>query len=109
MTLDFIDPSVFSWDQLVPEKLKGESGVTDVWIKNFGGLRIRQVVYSTNYVSDHWCDKGHVVYVVSGELIIKHKDNSELTIQSGATYVVGDNSMAHKAISKIGATVFIVD
>lgn len=109
MTISNVNPAVFSWDNLVAEKFQGESGHATVWTRNFGAIRIRQVIYSANYVADHWCDKGHIVYVISGQLIIEHKDNTELIINSGSTYVVGDDSMAHKAISTIGATVYIVD
>ncbi|MFN7133844.1 MAG: TRAP transporter large permease subunit, partial [Myxococcales bacterium] len=36
---------------------------------NIGDLRVRMVEYSPGYLADHWCDRGHVLFVVAGELM----------------------------------------
>lgn len=109
MTIENIIPKAFCWDNLESEKADGETGYTNIKTQIFGTIKLRQVEYSSNYMADHWCDKGHIVFVISGQLIIEHKDNTILTLNSGTSYVVGDNSMAHKATSISGATVLIVD
>ena len=109
MTLPPIPPTAFNWDDLVAETFPGASGHATVWTQNVENIRLRQVRYSAGYVADHWCDKGHVVFVVSGQLILEHKDHPARVIDQGSTYVVGDNSMPHKALSKTGATAWIVD
>ena len=109
MTLENINPTSFNWDDLVSEESGGETGYARIKTQVAGTIKIRQVQYSKNYLADHWCDKGHIVLVISGQLIIEHKDNTEIILNSGSTYVVGDNSMAHKAKSAEGATVLIVD
>lgn len=109
MTLENINPTSFHWDNLIAEKFDGESGCTIIKTQYVGTIKIRYVEYSANYLADHWCTKGHIVYVISGALIIEHNDKTELLLNHGSTYIVGDNSMAHKAKSVNGATVFIVD
>jgi hypothetical protein len=36
--------------------------------QQFGSIRVRRVDYSVGYVADHWCQKGHILLVVEGEL-----------------------------------------
>lgn len=109
MKLENINPTSFDWDDLAGERFEGETGYATIKAQHAGAIQLRQVAYSTNYLADHWCDKGHVVFVISGQLIIQHKDNTEIVLNSGSTYVVGDDSMAHRATSTSGATVLIVD
>jgi hypothetical protein len=37
--------------------------------KEAGNVRVRMVEYSPGYVADHWCERGHVVLVLEGELV----------------------------------------
>ena len=109
MTLENINPTSFNWDNLIAEKFDGETGYATIKTQIIGTIKLRQVEYSRNYLADHWCDKGHIIFVISGQLIIEHKDNTKLMLSNGSTYVVGDNSMAHKVKSTDGATVLIID
>ena len=109
MTIETINPILFHWDDLTAEQYEGETGSATIKAQSVGSIQIRQVTYSKNYLADHWCDKGHIVFVISGQLEIEHKDGKLFTLESGTTYVVGDNTMAHKARSDEGAVVLIVD
>lgn len=109
MKIETIYPTSFTWDNITSEKYEGDTGSATIKSQIVGTIQIRQVEYSKNYRADHWCDKGHIVFVVSGQLLIEHQDNTVHPLVSGATYVVGDNSMAHKAVSQEGALVLIVD
>jgi len=109
MTIDKFSPHSFNWDKIPSDKANGETGFAIIKSKSIGDIKVRQVEYSNNYLADHWCDKGHIVFVVDGQLIIEHKDNSSHTMNSGMTYLVGDNSMSHKARTISGATVIIID
>ena len=46
----------------------GETGQALWRTLNIGDLRVRLVEYTPGYLADHWCDRGHVLYVVEGEL-----------------------------------------
>jgi hypothetical protein len=109
MNIGKINPTAIYWDKINSETFNGETGFTVVKSQSFGDMKIRQVEYSANYLADHWCEKGHVVFMVSGQLMLEHIDGSVLEMNGGSTYVVGDNTMAHRARSNSGALVLIVD
>ncbi|MBK6953067.1 MAG: DHCW motif cupin fold protein [Crocinitomicaceae bacterium] len=109
MNLDKFLPVSFDWNAVPNEKAVGMRGFTSTKIKTFGNVTVRRVEYSPEYVADHWCDKGHVIFILEGQLIVEHKGGSIHSLHAGMVYMVGDDSRAHKAKSKNGAVVFIVD
>jgi hypothetical protein len=77
---------------------------------NIGDLRVRMVEYSQGYLADHWCDRGHVLYVVSGELDTELRDGRKFKLLPGMSYQVSDfGDAAHRSSTITGATLFIVD
>jgi quercetin dioxygenase-like cupin family protein len=72
-------------------------------------VRIRLVTYSPNYLADHWCSKGHIIFCVEGEMETELENGTKHLLQKGMLYTVGDNSDAHRSFSKDGCTLFIVD
>lgn len=97
------------WSNVEPTEHKGDPG-TAIWrTARLGEIRVRVVEYSPGYVADHWCAKGHVVYVLAGEIIIQQRDGTKVTLSAGMSYTVGDDSDAHRSYSPTGAKLFIVD
>ena len=85
--------------------------VTD-WseVAETGDIRIRQVEYSPGYLADHWCDRGHILYVLEGELVSELKDGRKTTMRAGMSYQVSDfGDAAHRSSTETGAKLFIVD
>jgi hypothetical protein len=74
-----------------------------------GTVRIRMVEYSPGYVADHWCERGHVVLVLDGELVTELRDGRTFTLTPGQSYVVADHDGAHRSRTQAGARIFIVD
>ena len=58
---------VTDWNMVSSTTHQGETGVAIWRTLQLGGLRIRIVEYSENYLADHWCEKGHIVYCLEGE------------------------------------------
>ena len=87
----------------------GETG-TAIWktIK-YGDLRIRVVEYSAGYNANHWCDVGHILFCLEGELISELSDGSTHQLKAGMSYQVSNNMSRHRSYSEAGATLFIVD
>ena len=98
------------WGRQAAEKHPGELGMS-VWrTREAGGLRTRIVLYSPGFRSDHWCERGHVLFVLEGELTVDLKDGRSFTFQPGQGFVAGDEpANPHRARSGPGARVFIVD
>lgn len=97
------------WSTVEAEQHKGTSGTASWKIFHMGDIRIRMVEYSANYVADHWCSKGHIIFCVEGEMLTTLKDGREFSLLAGMSYHVGDNCEEHSSSSKEGCSLFIVD
>ena len=109
MNLDHFLPVSIDWNALPNEKVNGASGFATIKSCSFGAVKIRLIEYSQNYTADHWCSKGHIVYLIKGALSIEHDDLSIHVLSSGMTYIIGDNTLPHKATSEHGARALIID
>jgi hypothetical protein len=67
------------------------------------------VEYSAGYVADHWCEKGHVLLCLEGELVTALADGRIFTLRPGMSYQVADLAEAHRSQAPDGAKLFIVD
>ncbi len=74
-----------------------------------GDIRLRQVEYAPGYLADHWCEKGHIVVVLEGELVIELRDGRRFVLRPGMSCHVADGREPHRASSTTGARLFIVD
>lgn len=77
-----------------------------IWVND---IRIRKVDYSADYMADHWCEKGHIIFCISGEMTTELSDGRKMNLTAGMSYQVGDGSNAHRSFSKTGCCLFIVD
>lgn len=109
MTLDSIPFTTTYWDQIIPTTHPGETGFALWRTQTFGDIRVRMVDYSPDYLADHWCEKGHVILCLEGELITELADGRTFTLTPGISYQVGDGTAAHRSRTITGARLFIVD
>jgi hypothetical protein len=109
MTIADTPFQTIDWAAVEPVAFPGETGVAQWRTRNFGDIRVRIVDYSPGYKADHWCEKGHVILCVEGELHTELKDGRIEVLRPGMTYQVGDGSAAHRSFSPTGAKLFIVD
>jgi len=97
------------WDSVEKTEHSGETG-TAIWQTiQFEGLRIRLVEYSNNYLADHWCQLGHLVYCLEGEFITELSSGQRIKLSKGDTYVVSDQLSSHRSFSENGTKLLIVD
>jgi quercetin dioxygenase-like cupin family protein len=102
--------TVTDWKNVEPTRHKGDSGEALWRTLNIGDLRVRMVEYTPGYVANHWCDRGHVLYVLEGELETELKDGRRFTLKPGMSYQVSDHGdAAHRSATTTGAKLFIVD
>jgi hypothetical protein len=97
------------WSTVAPERHDGDAGFATWRTRQFGPIRVRMVEYSPGYVSDHWCEKGHILLCLDGELHTALKDGRKFTLKPGMSYQVADGAEAHRSIAPTGARLFIVD
>ena len=98
------------WASVPETRHPGETGFATWRTINVGDIRIRRVDYSPGYLADHWCDRGHVLYVLDGVLETELKDGRRFTLTPGQSYQVSDfGDAAHRSSTRTGAKLFIVD
>lgn len=101
--------AITDWDTIEPTEHPGETGVARWRTRHFGPIRVRMVEYSAGYVADHWCEKGHILLCIAGEMETELRDGRRFHLRPGISYQVADHADAHRSYSAAGATLFIVD
>ena len=97
------------WSSVEKTEHKGEIGTSYWRTRNFGAIRVRMVDYSPGYRADHWCQKGHILLCLEGELHTELEDGRRFVLGPGMSYQVADGAERHRSSAPKGATLFIVD
>ncbi len=109
MIIDSVPFMTTDWTQVPETEHRGESGMAYWRTLEIGNIRVRMVRYSAGYRADHWCNRGHVLLVLSGELETELEDGSRHRLGPGMSYQVASGANAHRSHTTQGATLFIVD
>lgn len=101
------------WSKIAETRHRGDAGEAIWRTCTFGPegnpIRVRMVEYTPGYVSDHWCEKGHILLCIAGELETTLADGRVFLLKPGVSYQVADGAEPHRSKSPGGATLFIVD
>lgn len=97
------------WSQVQRSEHPGESGIAYWQTQLLGNIRVRMVEYTSGYVADHWCTKGHILLCVEGTLETELEDGRRFILEHGMSYHVADNAEPHRSRTPMGAKLFIVD
>lgn len=97
------------WKLIPRTEHTGETGVAYWQTLQFDGLRVRIVEYSAGYVADHWCQKGHIVHCLEGEVVNEQEDGRRSILTPGMSYVVSDELSSHRSVTRTGAKLLIID
>ena len=106
MTLPF---ETIDWSALPATQVRGTTGTATMRIVQHEGLRIRMVEYSAGYLADHWCELGHLVFVLEGELINEHEDGTVNMLTAGMSYHVSDGLSSHRSLTNGPVKMLVVD
>jgi quercetin dioxygenase-like cupin family protein len=110
MRLEGIAFQVVDWTEAAQTESPGEAGRALWRTVEQGNVRVRFVEYSAGYVADHWCERGHVLLVLDGELVTELRGRRQFVLRAGDCYLVADGPEgAHRSRSPGGARLFIVD
>ncbi|MBL8674943.1 MAG: DHCW motif cupin fold protein [Rhodospirillales bacterium] len=97
------------WSTVEPTEHAGDTGKAIWRTRQFGTIRVRRVDYTPGYLADHWCEKGHILLCLEGELVTELKDGRVFTLKAGDSYQVADGAEPHRSRTATGARLFIVD
>lgn len=109
MQLNEIPFGLTDWSALEAEHHPGETGFATWRTRQWGELRVRMVEYSPGYQADHWCQKGHILLCLEGELQTELADGRQFVLTPGLSYQVADGAEPHRSSTQLGARLFIVD
>ena len=110
MKLEALPFTVTDWSSVDATVHPGTTGQAIWRTLNVGDVRIRQVEYSPGYLADHWCERGHILYVLEGVLETELRDGRRFTLRAGEGFQVSDGGdAAHRSSTSTGAKLFIVD
>ena len=98
-----------NWETIPATEHAGTSGKAYWRTFEMGNIRVRMVEYSAGYLADHWCERGHVLLVLEGELETELSDGRKFILTVGMSYQVADGANPHRSNTKNGAKLFIVD
>jgi len=100
---------VFDLEHVAPEEHAGTIGRARWQTVTHGNVRMRIVEYSPGYLADHWCERGHAVYVLDGAFVSELADGRRFALSRGMSYVVADHAEPHRSYSETGVKLLIVD
>ena len=109
MKIENVPFTVVDWSEVVPKEFPGEMGKAYWKIFENGNIRVRIVEYTPGYLADHWCSRGHVIYILEGELITELKDGRVFKLTPGMSYQVADDNEPHRSRTETGTKMFVVD
>ena len=109
MTIQNVPFFTVSWDTIKPTIHPGITGEAYWRTFEMGNIRVRMVEYTPGYFADHWCKRGHVLYVLEGELATELEDGREFILTPGMSYQVAEDINPHRSHTEQGAKLFIVD
>ncbi|HUQ11404.1 MAG TPA: DHCW motif cupin fold protein [Steroidobacteraceae bacterium] len=109
MRIDSLPFGVTDWSSVVKTVHPGQTGEATWRTCEFGALRLRMVEYSPGYCADHWCQKGHFLLCLEGELETELADGRRFTLKPGLMYQVADGAEPHRSSTRSGARLYIVD
>lgn len=109
MKMSAIPFGTTDWATIPSTQHPGETGSATWRTQTFGTIRVRMVDYTPGYLADHWCQKGHILLCLEGELDTELADGRRFVLKPGMSYQVADNAEPHRSSTAVGAKLFIVD
>ena len=74
------------WNGVERTEHPGETGKAYWRTQTFNNIRVRMVEYTPGYLADHWCQKGHVLLVLEGELHTELADGRTVVLKAGQSW-----------------------
>ena len=101
--------TVIDWSVIPNNEKPGLKGNVLQQVMEYPGLKIRLVEYSSGYMADHWCQKGHIVHCLEGGFESEMENGEKYQLFKGMTYIVSDQMSSHRSNTTYGTTLLIID
>lgn len=107
--MNIIPFQIIDWDKVPTTEKDGETGTVRSRTLQFDNIRVRIVEYSAGYKADHWCQKGHIIHCLEGEMVSELEDGNKSVFSQGMTYIVSDDLSSHRSTTANGVKLLIID
>jgi len=107
--MNIIPFQIIDWDKVPTTEKDGETGTVRSKTLQFDNIRVRIVEYSAGYKADHWCQKGHIIHCLEGEMVSELEDGNKSVFSQGMTYIVSDDLSSHRSTTANGVKLLIID
>ncbi len=101
--------TIIDWSLIPKNESLGERGIMIQQVLQYPGLRVRIVEYAAGYFSNHWCQKGHIVYCLEGGFESEMENGEKYQISKGMMYIVSDRMSSHRSNTVHGCKLLIID
>jgi hypothetical protein len=101
--------TTIDWSTVPKTEHPGKSGTSFWQTIQYPGLRIRIVEYAAGYLADHWCQKGHIVYCLEGEVFNEQQNGEVFVLRKNMSYVVTDDMSSHRSRTHTTVKLLIID
>jgi uncharacterized cupin superfamily protein len=64
---------------------------------------------TTDFLLEHWCEVGHLVFVLKGEFINELQGGETTVMKAGTSFTVSDGRSVHRIRTEDTAKLLIVD
>ena len=109
MNIQDVPFNTIDWSTVPQIEHVGTTGIAYWRTFEMGNIRVRMVEYSAGYMADHWCNRGHVLLVLEGEMVTELSDGRKFHLKAGTSYQVADDANPHRSSTESGVKLFIVD
>ncbi|HEX2906796.1 MAG TPA: DHCW motif cupin fold protein, partial [Phototrophicaceae bacterium] len=103
MHLQNIPFGLTDWEKIEVTEHVGITGKARWRTQVFGEIRVRMVEYTPGYRADHWCEKGHILLCLEGQLETELADGRQFVLTPGMSYQVADGAEPHRSFTATGA------
>lgn len=109
MVIEDLPFGTIDWNAVEITTHAGAAGEARWRTRQFGAVRVRMLEYSPGYVANHWCQKGHFLLCLEGELDTVLADGRRFTLSPGMSYHVADGAEPHRSETRSGARLYVID
>ena len=101
--------TILDWSTIQKVPTVGIQGSAFSQLVQYPGLRIRMVEYAAGYLADHWCQKGHLVHCLEGEVVNEQENGDQFILEKGMSYIITDGMSSHRSRAYRDVRLLIID
>jgi quercetin dioxygenase-like cupin family protein len=104
-----IKTQLIDWNSVEPMETRGVPGVNTAKQFVAGSFRIRLAEYSANYMTAEWCDDGHIIHCIEGEITLHFRNENNIKLNAGSSVIINEGDSHKASTENLSARLFVID